>query len=278
MLWRNCAPQGFPRQETRMSPSDRRQTVTLLLGSAAAISAALVGLLVSDVPVHLRSLVSSPVAWAIAFTCTLPILIILATNQISLLLKSSTDREEIVKDVVRLLPHSSLILHFETSAEAMNYLIQNTRRARHVYNTRLAEERVEASDPLNVALTKRFDDAVWKAIEGGTDYHLIVSPDHAVYAASLLKARNAHAASRDAATGICCSWVLPQSSVPLFQFCILEYGESRELLLGWALTSSRSFGEKVFLVRDDRLVQYFRNLFELYVLAASPSNTSHGSK
>jgi hypothetical protein len=258
-----------------MSPNDRRQTITLLVGVSAAILAALAGLLVSDVPVHLRSLVSNATAWAIAFTCTLPILIVLATNQISLLLKSSTDREETVKDVVRLLPHSSLVLHFETSAEAMNYLIQNVRRAKHIYNTRLADGRVEASDPLNLVLTKRFDDALWKAIMDGTHYNLIVSPDHAAVAATLLEARGAHAATHDT-TGICCSWVLGQSTIPLFQFCILEYGDSRELLIGWALTSSRSFAEKVFLLRDDRLVQYFRSLFELYVQAASPA-TAPGS-
>jgi hypothetical protein len=254
-----------------MLPSDKRQTFTLLAGGVAAILAAFLGLLVSDIPVRLRSFISSPMAWVVVLTCTLPIVIILAANQISLLLKTSTDREDTIRDISRLLPCSSLIIHFETSADAMEYLIEGIPRAQHVFNTRLSTQVIESSDPLNVRLTKKFDDQVWAAIQSGTNYDLIVSKDHQSHASHLLDTRRSFSKSHKG-VGTCSCWILGDSEVPLFHFCILEYTEHRELLIGWALTSSRSFGDKVFLIRDERLVNYFRGLFETYVAVARPVN------
>lgn len=255
-----------------MKKDDKRQTITLVLGGLAAVTAALLGLVVTDVPNSLKSLVGSPLAWAVVVTCTLPILILLMVNQVSALLKSSSDREATVEDVVKHLPVTSTIIHFETSAAAMEYLIENVARATHVYNTRLSIKRVEDSDPENLRLVARFDAAVWKAVQRGMEYSWLVSTEYAQIAKDLEARRKAYAQTHRS-VGVYCYWILKESEVPFFHFVVLQYSDHRELLLGWALASTHSFGERVFLLRDDRLVDYFRGLFDTYSRAATGGNT-----
>jgi hypothetical protein len=246
-----------------MTANEKRQTITLTIGAAAAIAAAAVGLIASDVPKSLRDIVGSPIAWSVAVACTIPLIIVLAANQISSLLKASADREEVVREIARVLPQASLIIHFESSAEAMQYLINNVPRARCFYNTRLASTTIEQSDPANVRITEKLDSTITTAIRKGMDYRWIISPEHEQSAVAFKAEWRHNAASGKG--GNCTCWVLPDPSMQLFHFAILEYPQSRELFLGWALSSARSFSEKVFLIRDDRLVQYFRGVFEIYV-------------
>src|ERR1700691_3143449 len=121
-----------------MTVNEKRQTITLAIGAIAAIAATAVGLIASDVPKGLRDIVGSPIGWSVAVACTIPLIIVLASNQISNLLKASADRDEVVREITRVLPQASLIVHFESSAEAMQYLIKNVPLARCFYNTRLA--------------------------------------------------------------------------------------------------------------------------------------------
>jgi hypothetical protein len=249
-----------------MTVNEKRQVITLTIGAVAAIAAAAVGLIASDVPKNLREIVGSPTAWSIALTCTIPLIIVLAANQISSLLKASADREEVVREIARVLPQASLITHFESSAEAMQYLIKNVPLAKCFYNTRLASMLIEQSDPANLRVTQELDTTIARAIRKGMDYHWVISPEYEQNAMTLRTEWRQYAGSKKA--GIYSYWVLPESNVHLFHFAILEYAQTRELLLGWALSSARSFSEKVFLIRDDRVVQYFRGAFEIYVARA----------
>jgi hypothetical protein len=252
-----------------MTRNERRQTTILLVGFIGALITAFIGLITADVPKRLSGMVTNSTAWAIAITCTSPLLLLLVINQISLLLKSTTDREEMVREIIKVLPNTSLITHFETSASAMEYLIDNVPRSKRIFNMRLARRDIEEADLENIRVTARFDAAIWKAIQNGTDYNWIVSPEYEQTATSLQTKRRNFSASHQA-TGNCCCWVLQGGDVPYFHYTVLEYIDHSELLLGWALTSTRSFSEKVFLIRDERMVKYFRRLFETYANIARP--------
>ena len=249
-----------------MKAADRRQTIILIVGALAALLVAILGLVAAEVPSAIRAFIGSPTAWAIVVTSTLPILVLLSANQISTLLKSSSDREDIIEDVVKHLPASSTVIHFETSASAMEYLIENVARATHVFNTRLSLRSVEESDPENVRLVERMDKAVWSAIQRGMEYSWLVSTEYAPLAVELHRRRQTYAKNHNA-VGTYCYWVLKESEIPFFHFIVHIYPDHRELMLGWALTSTRSFGERVFLIRDERLVNYFRTLFDTYCSA-----------
>lgn len=49
--------------------------------------------------------------------------------------------------------------------------MENVVSAKRLLNTRLSRKEVEESDPENMRLVARFDAAVWKAIQGGTEYN-----------------------------------------------------------------------------------------------------------
>lgn len=251
-----------------MSRDDKRQVWTLAIGGGAALLAAFLGLINSDLPTGLHGLISSATAWSIVWTCTIPIIIVLAANQVSSLFKASSDREATVRDITRILPQACLISHFDDSHSAMNYLIQNVPRAEQFYNTRFAPRHVEESEPGNIEITKLFDDVVKNAIRAGVDYHWIISQDYEQLAMSL-KAEWKQRFGSKQKSGVFAAWVLPPgASQQLFHFAILDYGDSKDLLLGWSLSSVRQFAEKVFLIRDERMVEYFRGVFELYVAAS----------
>lgn len=249
-----------------MTKSEKRQVLTLGIGGFAALVALAIGLVTADLPSSLKPYIGNTTAWTIGICCTLPLLVLLATNQISALLKTSSDREDIVHDVVTFLPESSTIVHFENSSSAMEYLIQNVPRAKNVFNTRIARKDIEESVPENVSVIDGFDAAVWNALKDGTNYNWIVSKEYEEFAKDLCKKRNDHARTHRS-TGLCCFWIIDVGNAPFVHFAILEYPDHAELLLGWAIISTRSYGERVFLIRDERLVRYYRGLFDVYAQA-----------
>jgi hypothetical protein len=246
-----------------MTKAEKRQVLTLGIGGAAALLAVMIGLIAADLPKALASFIGNTTAWTVGITCTVPLLVLLLTNQISALLKTSSDREDIVHDVVTFLPEASTIVHFENSSLAMEYLIQNVPRTKSVFNTRIARKAIEDSIPENVTVIDEFDEVVSKAIENGTNYNWIVSQEYEAAAKALCEKRNQYARSHRSA-GLCCFWIVDVGDAPFVHFAILEYQDHSELLLGWAITSVRSYGEKVFLIRDERLVRYYRGLFDVY--------------
>lgn len=249
-----------------MTKSVKRQVVTLGIGGAAALLAVAFGLVTAELPASLKPYIGNATAWTIGISCTLPLLVLLATNQISALLKTSSDREDIVHDVVTFMPKSSTIVHFENSSSAMEYLIQNVPRAKNVYNTRIARKEIEESVPENVNVIDGFDAAVWRAMRDGTNYHWIISKEYEEFAQAQCKKRNDYARSHRS-TGLCCYWIIDVGEAPFVHFAILEYPDHSELLMGWAIASTRSYGERVFLIRDERLVGYYRGLFDVYAQA-----------
>jgi len=202
-------------------------------------------------------------AWSVVFACTIPLLIVLAVNQVSLLLKTTSDREEEVSALMATLPKSASIMHFPNSSAAMKYLAANIDRCSRFYNTRLVLPEVEAKDPLNARTTSALDAAVLRRIREGMDYCWIVSPPYENAAAGIHEQRTAWV-RRGLAAGSYSAWILPEAQLPFFHFCILQYGQDEELLVGWAIAAPSDFGERVFLIRDQRFVDYFRGLFKLY--------------
>jgi hypothetical protein len=246
----------------RITSGDRREFWTVAIGAVAATASALVGV-VLDLPKTLQGFVGDPLTWSVVITVTVPIIIMLAANQVAQTLKATFQREQTLADIVKLFPHSAAIVHFNSSAEAMKYLIDAVGRADKIYNTRLAVRAIEESDPHNARLTAAFDMAVQRALREGMDYFWIVSEEFADEADALKDKRNS-LSSTLSTVGSYSAHVLAKPAIPFFHFCVVDYGGERELLLGWALSDIRDYSERVFLIRDNRFVDYFLNLFFMY--------------
>ena len=250
----------------KLSPADRREIWTLIIGGGVALISALLGI-VLDLPKLLKGFVGDPTTWAIVITVTLPILITLTANQVAQSIKANNLREQTLADIIKVFPHSSSVIHFDNSSEAMGYLIDAMGRAACVYNTRMTLREVEDSDALNSRLTQAFDVEIGRAIEAGTDYFWLITYEFTKEANAIAAQRNRAAAKSDT-VGAYSAYVLPAQQAPFLHFCILDYGVEREVLLGWALTEAGDFREKVFLIRDDRFVDYFRDLFKMLCRSA----------
>jgi hypothetical protein len=249
-------------QLTTLRPANRREIWTLVVGVLAAIIIAIVGVL-ADVPKTLGGLVGDPLTGSIVVTVTIPITIMLVANQASQLLKTSTQKEELLTEFIRALPHLTSMIQLDSSTHGMNYLTNAVGRARKCYNMRLTTRSVEAKDPLNLKLTAAFDRAVERALRNGMDYFFIVSTDHSS-GVNALKSKRSRMAASSSSIGSYIGYVRPRSESPLFHFCVLDFGSEKELVLGWALEGSEYFSEKVFIIRDVRLADYFHVLFEHY--------------
>lgn len=252
----------------RLGGADQREIWTLIIGGMAALASAVVGALV-DLPKLLKGFVADPTTWTMVITVTVPILITLTTNQIAQSLKSISQREQTLADLIKLFPDAAAIIHFDSSAEAMRYLTEAVVRVERLYNTRLTRKELEVSDALNFRLTRDFDRAAEAAVRGGMDYSWLISEEFAEEATAL-KERRALYARYSATLGTYSAYVLPRADVPFLHFCILDYGTERELLIGWALSEVSDFSEQVYLIRDRRFVDYFRDLFLMYCRSARP--------
>ncbi len=239
----------------------KREWVTLVIGGLATVTSTILALF-STVPDALSSVID-PITWTVAFTGTVPLTIILVVNQVSLLLATASARDNEREMLRKLIPHVNIVTLFQNSAEAAAYLATNMSRCRRFYNTRLTSSEVEGSDDLNVRVTSKLDAEILKAMRSGMDYFWLVSAPHEGVAGDLGK-RRADFVARGSRPGTYSAWVLPDVGVPLFQFCILQYEGERELLIGWALTSTSNFGDTVFMIREARVVDYFLDLFRLY--------------
>lgn len=244
-----------------MKVSTKHQVATLVIGAVAALLAVLIGLFTTE-PKLLGSSIT-PLSWSVAFVCTVPIIITLIANQISLLLKTSDDRDETVKAIHNLIPDSTVISSFSNSSAAMEYLTKNIGICKKFYNTRLARPQIEAADTLNSRMITEFDISVQRALKSGMDYYWIVSSDYVADATSFMNKRRDFV-QKKFSPGSYESWVLPQTEIPFFHFCIIQYEHGQELLIGWTITSVGDYGERVFLIREERLVEYFKDLFHMY--------------
>ena len=258
-----------------MTKHDKRQIWTLLIGGGATIGTAVLGMF-SSPPSSWQAATANPVRWYLVFACTIPLTIALLTLKVSLLLKGISDKEELIRDIARRVPRLSVVTVFESSFEAMGHLIENVGRCRKMYNTRFGPKDVEDSDAVNTRVTKRLDEEILKSVKNGMDYYWLITKDYQRSADDLMVSREKYATRTGRAGGLAV-WKLSDVSIPLIHFCVLEYPDSKELLFGWALTHRHDFAERVFLIRDERVVEYFATLFDIYKQRATPIDPASGS-
>jgi hypothetical protein len=221
-----------------MNGVHRREIWALLIGAVAAVISALIGVFL-DLPKTLK-FAGDASTWAVVITVTIPILIMLAANQISQIFKDATLREQTIEELIRMFPHAAAIVHFDSSAEAINYIIGSLDRAEKFYNTRLTTPRVERSDELNVQVTSELDHKIEERLKGGMDYFWLVSDEFSDEAKSLKEARKKMCKS-GRSVGSYVASIITKAYTPQLHFCVIDYGTSKEMLLGWALSYDADF-------------------------------------
>src|SRR4051812_30678323 len=96
-----------------------REWATLAVGGVAAVTSTILAMFTA-VPQSFRSAID-PITWTVVLTSTVPLTIILVVNQISLLLKTSSDRESELESLLARIPRTTPISQFEDSSAAMEY-------------------------------------------------------------------------------------------------------------------------------------------------------------
>lgn len=244
-------------------------TVSLYLNQSkmkASITTYILGLIFTLVGIG-ASFLSDKSQQIIILSATLPIITLLVADRISHLFKQHEDAEKLRDFINKTIPQTSAIHVFKNSAEAMSYLSVNIKNAVRIYNTRITDSQVERDNIINNKLTTDFDEKVRLRIKNGLDYKWIASHHYREYGKQLLKDYNSDA-QRNVKIGSISCCILDDEFNPIFNFIILHYNDSKEVLFGWSIISGDDYTEKVLLFRDNRVVEYFNNIFNQYVMHA----------
>lgn len=212
-----------------------REYWILLIGTFAALASTGTALF-TERPAFLSPKVSDT-AWTVATAVTVPVLIMLLANQLSALLKATSQGEYVVREISSLVPTSATTLPFESNARAWEYLVSQVPHCVAIYNTRLSQAGVRAADPFVIRESGRLDDRISKRMRDGLSYHLVVSETFEDAARTLVQGREA-TVRRGLRPGALSIAVLPEPQIPMLQFVILDTGSAREVLIGWSIYSA----------------------------------------
>lgn len=222
--------------------------VTYIIGAVIALTSLAISSILDDG--HFRYIV----------VVTFPIVTLLIADRVSHLLSGRYTASEIDKLISSSFPRSHLIYEFPNSQRAMEYLISRLGECQTLHNTRLSPLEVEDAHLGNRHTTDRFDELVAERIAQGMDYLVVTSADH-VPALNAIAKSVARKSRNPASVGTYVAYTIEQPTTPMLQFAILNYGDDREVLFGWAIASEDDFSSRVFRFRDIRVCSYFEMLF-----------------
>jgi hypothetical protein len=227
-----------------------RTQVIYLLGGFAAIVIAVLSSLVSPRP--------STATLTVAIFA--PLAVLLTADRLS----SQNERKENLEAILQAIRTESVnsgsIIALGTEDQWIDYLIRNAQRARLILNTRLSY-----IAGVNATAHQRIDTAIAEAVQSGTDYHFICSKSREDSLSEL--ERRVEKAKADAGTkggGKVVAYVFDTGDRPILQMKIFDYGVYSEAMIGFVFQTDRGVAQPIFLVRDQKMVVYFRHVFYTY--------------
>jgi len=190
------------------------------------------------------------------------ILSVLLADRIYFFYSAKKDKNEILKRFDRVVADTSSTSMFKDQYVAMEYLLSNIPRANHILNTRLHTKTIDSVSKKMLRLREEHDDLIFAAIVKGCHYRLVYSDEYQEEInqfASKFK-------DVDEGKGDFLSYKVCTHALPLIQMIILDYGnEEKEALIGWIGVSPSDNDRRVFMIRSKSLVDYFREVFDMYV-------------
>lgn len=144
------------------------------------------------------------------------------------------------------LPHYNLVVEFDTSDDAMQYATSKISKCKTVYNTKISKDAVN----VNTNIGNPFIEEIKNGIKNGLVVHDIVSLGFEPQSRELAEYSEAY-------PGVYSFKVQKESSNSFLNFILLDYGNDKELIIGWATSAFWGTGQKAFKIRDQRLISYF---------------------
>lgn len=226
------------------------RTKVYLLGSFVAIAVAVLSSLLSP---------GTPSTATLTLAIFAPLALILIVDRLSSQHESKEDLEAILQTIRTESVNSSSIIALGTDDQWIDYLIHNAKRARRILNTRLSYMTVHAT------AHPRIDSAIAQAVQSGTDYHFVCSKsreDSLSELKGLLEQAKADAGMKGG--GKVVAYVFDTGNKPILQMKIFEYEDYSEAMIGFVFQTDRDVAQPILLIRDQKMVEYFRHVFYTY--------------
>lgn len=210
----------------------------------------LITTLISALSIVLGLLAAEDTAIRMGLVVGAPVVLFLVADRIAFVIETKHE----FRSLEHAIRASQAIASLSDTDHAMQYILANVSRARHILNTRVAP-RVFALPALRNAQAK-LDRLLLQALRNKVHYDLIVSQCFADDASNLAEQVNSMVAP-----GLFRYAILEEPQVSTFQmgFIILDYGESAEMILWLPLSTDLDLSRRVLLVRDELLVGAFKD-------------------
>ncbi len=154
---------------------------------------------------------------------------------------------KIIKESLEKMPIMDTIKQFSNCNEALEYISSRLHEATVVLNTRVSGHLDDAAKKRNGFYNKN-DLALKSALKGGLVFKDVVSEGFREFSSEIEQ----HCGSKY-------KHVVLKSTTPSFlNFTILDFDSEEELLFGWANSTYMGSEQKAYLVRDKRVIGYFK--------------------
>ncbi len=144
------------------------------------------------------------------------------------------------------LPQYNLIVQFDTSDMAMEYATSKISKCKTVYNTKISKDAI----PVKAKIGDSYVDEIKKGLKNGLVVNDIVSLGFEAQCKELTEYAKEH-------PGVYSYRIQNESSSAFLNFILLDFGNNKELIIGWATCSFWGTEQKAFKIRDERLISYF---------------------
>ena len=227
------------------------RTKVYLLGSFIAIAVAVLSSLLSH---------GSPSTATLTLAIFAPLALILIVDRLSSQHESKEDLEAILQAIRAESVNSSSIIALGTDDQWIDYLIHNAPRARRILNTRLSY-----ITGVYATAHQRIDLAIAQAVQLGTDYYFVCSKSREDSLSELERlVRKAKANAGTKGGGKVFAYVFDTGNRPILQMKVFEYEDYSEAMIGFVFQKESDVSQPIFLVRDPKMVEYFRHVFYSY--------------
>jgi len=189
------------------------------------------------------------------FTLIFPILAFFTADKFTTYFDLKTNLEKQTSKIISSIPSTTSFLLLDNSRIAFDYIITAIERAKEIRNTRISINPSRKSYVSDRQI--KMDEKIKKLLKSGVNYSYVVSNKYSEDIINFRKYTN-----DNKVIGQFRGKELPNVNFPSINFMIITYRDSKELLMGWAGTSDWDHTRPVFLIREQRIIEYYEILHD----------------
>ena len=186
------------------------------------------------------------------------ILIIVLGDRFAASQKQKQFHQNLISLTMRL-PNVDLIKEFTDSNEALLYITNRLPEAMTVLNTKISRVPIEPRPDIK----RRYVAAIKKGLRKDLVYKDVISSCFQPYSKDLAVYSEDHPGRYQ--------YEILDVGAPCFlNFTILDYGDEKDLVVGWAVSAKIGVEQRAYKIRDNRIIEYFTQYHtNLYFTASS---------